>query len=333
MTDLTTTYLSLPLKNPLVASASPLTQSVEGAQALEGAGIAALVMHSLFEEEIIHESQELDHFLAYGTDISAESPAHWPESASFLLKPEAYIEKLAKIKKAVSIPVIASLNGVSSGGWTGYARRMEEAGADALELNLYYLPTAAALASTELEEAYVKLVQDVRQSIKIPLAVKLSPYFTALPNMAERLVNAGADALVLFNRFYQPDFDLEALEVTPNLVLSTSEDLRLPLRWIAILFGKTKADLALTSGVHTEQDVIKAMMAGARVAMMASELLAKGLGRIPELLAGVTAWMEEHEYASIQGMQGSLSQKAVREPAAFERANYVKALRSYRPLP
>jgi dihydroorotate dehydrogenase (fumarate) len=333
MKDLSTTYLGLELKNPLVASASPLSEKLETVQELEQAGVAAIVMHSLFEEEIIHESLELDHYLSYGEDISAESPRHWPEIDSYLLKPDLYIDKLTSYKKAVSIPIIGSLNGVSKGGWTDYAKRMEAAGADAVELNLYYLPANPSLAPDELEKSYIKLVGSVRKSIKIPLAVKLSPFFTALPHMAKQLVEAGADGLVLFNRFYQPDIDLEALEVTPHLVLSSSQDLRLPLRWIAILYERVKADFALTSGVHTAEDVIKAMMAGASVAMMASELLENGIRRIPVLLQEIEKWMVAHEYESIRQMRGSLSQKKVSSPATYERTNYMKALKTYRRLP
>jgi dihydroorotate dehydrogenase (fumarate) len=259
--------------------------------------------------------------------------SYLPDAGKYMLKPEIYIETLGKIKKAVKVPVIASLNGVSTGGWIKYARKMEDAGADALELNLYYLPTDPNLAGDELEERYVSLVGDVARSTKIPVAVKLSPFFTAIPNMAKRLVDAGAKGLVLFNRFYQPDIDLEELEVVPNLVLSNSHELRLPLRWIAILHGQIKADLALTSGVHTAEDVLKAMMAGANVAMMTSVLLKKGAAVVPQILADLEKWMTDHEYESIQQMRGSLSQKTVKEPAAFERANYVKALKSFRALP
>jgi dihydroorotate dehydrogenase (fumarate) len=229
--------------------------------------------------------------------------------------------------------VIGSLNGVSTGGWIKYARKMEDAGADAMELNLYYLPTSLSLTSSELEDAYVTLVRDVCRSIKIPVAVKLSPYFTSIPNVAQRLVEAGAKGLVLFNRFYQPDIDLELLEVTPNLVLSNTHEMRLPLRWIAILYGKVHADLALTSGIHDGQGVLKAMMVGAKAAMLASELLQNGVGRIPAILAEVEKWMLDHEYDSIQQMQGSLSMQNVKEPAAFERANYMKALKTFRILP
>lgn len=334
MTDLSTTYLGLRLKNPLVASAAqPVSDKVDKVVKLEEAGIAAVVMYSLFEEQIIHESLELDHYLSYGTETSAEVNAYYPQTGNFTLTPEAYIESLNKIKKAVKIPVIGSLNGVSTGGWIKYARKIEDAGADALELNLYYLPTDPAITSSELEENYVTLVGDICKSIKIPVAVKLSPFFTAIPNITKRLADAGAKGLVLFNRFYQPDIDLEALEVVPNLVLSTSNALRLPLRWIAILYGHIQADLALTSGVHTAEDVLKAMMAGASVAMMTSELLQKGFGRVPAILADLEQWMVDHEYQSIEQMRGSMSHRSVAEPAAFERANYMKVLNSFKSLP
>jgi len=333
MANLNTTYLGLKLKNPLVASASPLSEKVETVQKLEEAGIAAVVMYSLFEEQIIHESLELDHYLFTGTEISPEITAIYPQSGKYTLKPDVYVDTLGKIKKAVNIPIIGSLNGVSTGGWITYAKKIEAAGADALELNLYYLPTNPDFSSAQIEDNYENLVSDVRKSIKIPLAVKLSPFFTSIPNIARRLANAGADGLVLFNRFYQPDLDLEALEVVPNLILSTSHELRLPLRWIAILYGQINADLALTSGVHAVEDVLKAMMAGAKVAMLASELLQNGIGRVSALLRELETWMETHEYTSIQQMQGSMSQKSVKEPAAFERANYMKVLNSFRPLP
>jgi dihydroorotate dehydrogenase (fumarate) len=333
MVDLSTTYLGLNLKNPLVASASPLSQKVETAKKLEQAGIAAIVMYSLFEEQIIHESLELDHFLFYGSESSAEINSFYPQSGTYTLKAEAYIETLKKVKQAVNVPVIGSLNGVSTGGWIKYARSIEDAGADALELNLYFLPTNPALTAIQIEDNYITLVQNVRKSIKIPLAVKLSPFFTSIPNIAKRLVDAGANGLVLFNRFYQPDLDLEAMDVTPNLVLSTSNDLRLPLRWIAILSGKINADLALTSGIHTAEDVVKASMAGSSVAMIASELLEKGIDRVRILLAELEKWMTAHEYESIKQMKGSLSQESVKEPAAFERANYMKVLSSFKTMP
>lgn len=333
MTDLTTTYLGLKLKNPIVASASPLSEKVETAQQLEEAGVAALVMYSLFEEQIIHESLELDHFLFTGTEISPEINAFYPQTGRYSLKPDAYLEAVAKLKKALTIPVIGSLNGVSTGGWVKYARRIEEAGADALELNLYYLPTDPDLTAAALEDNYIALVSEVCNSVRIPVAVKLSPYFTALPNLARRLVSVGAKGLALFNRFYQPDLDIENLEVLPSLELSTSSELRLPLRWISILYGKVQADLALTGGVHTAEDVIKAMMAGAKVTLLASALLQRGPAYAASLLAEMQTWMEAHEYASVAQMQGSLSQAKVADPAAYERANYMKVLQSFRWLP
>jgi dihydroorotate dehydrogenase (fumarate) len=331
MVDLTTTYLGMKLKNPLVASASPLSEKVETVKKLEEAGIAAVVMYSLFEEQIIHESLELDHFLNQGSYISSESVgfSYLPEAGKYALAPDVYVETLKKLKQSVNIPVIGSLNGVSTGGWIKYAQKIQDAGADALELNIYYLPTDSSMVGAELERAYDTLVSDVHKSVKIPIAVKLSPFFTSIPNTAKRLVDAGANGLVLFNRFYQPDLDIEELVVTPNLVLSTSFELRLPLRWIAILYGHIQTDFALTTGIHTTEDVVKAVMAGANVTMMASELLQKGIGRVAEIRAGLENWLTEHEYDSIQQMRGSMSQKAVDEPAAFERANYMKVLSSY----
>src|SRR6266576_135879 len=329
MPDLTTTYLALQLKNPLVASASPLSKKMDSVRRIEDAGAAALVMYSLFEEQITHDSQELDHYLERGTNTFAESLSYFPDLGIYNLGPEPYLEHVHKIKQTGSIHVIGSLNGISSGGWVEYAHRIEKAGADALELNIYYLPTDLNLSSTELEEVYVNLVRDIRAKVRIPIALKLSPFFTALPSIAKRFVQAGADGLVLFNRFYQPDFDLETLEVVPNLELSTSYEVRLPLRWIALLYGRIEADFALTSGVHTAQDVLKAMMAGANVTMMTSALLTNGVGRLMHILNDLQEWMEEHEYASIRQMRGSMSQQAVADPAAFERANYMKALSSF----
>jgi dihydroorotate dehydrogenase (fumarate) len=327
--DLSTSYLGLPLKNPLVVSASPLSKRVDLARRLEDAGASALVMYSLFEEQITHESLELDYFLHRGTEVFSEALSYFPDLDHYNMGTEPYLDHVHAVKQAVNIPVIGSLNGISTGGWIEYAQRIEQAGADALELNIYYLPTDPNLTGAELEEEYVKLVRDVRASVKIPLALKLSPFFTSIPNMAKRFVEAGANGLVLFNRFYQPDFDLENLEVVPNLELSTSSELRLPLRWIAILSGQVAADFALTSGVHTALDVVKAMMAGASVAMMTSALLAHGIGQLTAILANLQEWMVEHEYDSIATMKGSMSQRAVAEPAAFERANYMKALSSF----
>jgi dihydroorotate dehydrogenase (fumarate) len=332
MTDLSTTYLGLRLKNPLVASASPLSKKVERARKLEEAGIAAIVMYSLFEEQIIHESLELDHYLSRGTDAFPEALSHLPDGGLYAVRPEAYLNQVAGLKKALTIPVIGSLNGVSRGGWTNYARRIQEAGADALELNLYFISTDLDMTSADIEEMQVELVAEVKSAITIPLAVKISPFVTSIPNFAKRLVDAGADGLVLFNRFYQPDFDLDELEIVHSLDLSTSSELRLPLRWISILSSTINTDFALTSGVHTHKDVLKAMMAGARVAMMASTLLYNGEQYVGPLLSELEHWIKEHEYLSIQQMQGSMSQKSVKEPAAFERANYMKVLNSFRTL-
>jgi dihydroorotate dehydrogenase (fumarate) len=333
MTDLSTTYLGLDLKNPLVASASPLSKKAENAKKLEEAGVSAIVMYSLFEEQIIHDSLELDHYLTRGTNSFAEAITYLPDIGTYNMGPDRYLEHLSDLKKEVSIPVISSLNGVSKGGWTNYARLMQDAGADAVELNMYYLSADPDLSGQELEDNYVELVKEVKAAISIPLAVKLSPFITALPNFACRLVEAGADGLVLFNRFYQPDFDLEELEVVRTLELSNSRDLLLPLRWISILHGKVEADLALTSGVHTAQDVLKAMMAGAKVAMSASAILREGYERVAVILNDLQAWMEAHEYESIKQMQGSMSQGSVAEPAAFERSNYIQILNEFRDLP
>ena len=251
MPDLTTTYLGMKLKNPLVASASPLSKKLDTVKKLEDAGISAVVMYSLFEEQIIHESQALDFFLSHGSESFAEALSYFPSMESYNVGPEDYLELIAKIKKSVSIPVIGSLNGVSTGGWVEYAKKIEQAGADALELNIYFVPTDADTSAVDLEQAHVDLVSDVRKQVSIPLAVKLSPFFTSLPNLASRLVKAGANGLVLFNRFMQPDLDIETLEVVPTINLSNSADMRLPLRWIAMLYGKVNADFALTSGVHT----------------------------------------------------------------------------------
>lgn len=331
--DLSTRYLGLELPHPLVASASPLSYTLAGIRQLEDAGIAAIVMHSLFEEQIEHESRTLDHFLDYGTYSFAEALDYFPEPQQFNVGPEEYLNLVSNAKKATNLPIIGSLNGVSPGGWTRYARYIEEAGADALELNLYYLPTDLTMTGSDIEQMYLGVIRDVKEVISIPLAVKIGPYFTALPHTATRFVHAGADALVLFNRFNQPDFDLETLEVTPRLVLSRSDELRLPLTWTAILYGRTRADLAITSGIHTHLDVLKATMAGANITMMASELLQHGLGRIHTMLNDLTAWMEGYGYDSIKTMRGSMSQQNISNPDAFERANYMKMLQSWRTDP
>lgn len=326
MPDLTTTYLGLSLKNPLVASASPLSKKLDRVRQLEDAGTSAIVMYSLFEEQITREIDELDCYLNLATNSYAEALSYFPDLEHYNVGPDGYLEHLRRVKEAVAIPVIGSLNGVSAGGWVEYAQKIEQAGADALELNIYYLPTDRELSSSTLEKIYVNLVREVRAAIHIPLALKLSPFVTALPHLARCLTEAGANGLVLFNRFYQPDFDLETFEVVPHLALSTSHELLLPLRWIALLYGRIHTDLALTSGVHRVQDVVKAVMAGANVTMLASELLLHGPERIRQLLEELGQWMEKHEYLSATQMRGCMSQHSVAEPAAFERANYLKAL-------
>ncbi len=329
--DLTTTYMGLKLKNPLVLSASPLTNSVDKVKAVEDAGAAAVVMHSLFEEQIIHDQQEIDHFLTTTSHNYAEALDYFPEPEEYRnLHAEEYLEQLRRLKEALDIPVIGSLNGVSAGGWMKYATEMEKAGADAIELNIYYVATDPNISCAEVEQMYIEDLKTVKQSVSIPVAMKLSPFFTAFGNMAKRLDEAGADALVLFNRFYQPDIDLERLEVTPNLQFSTSYEIRLPLRWIAILYGHLKASLAATSGVHNPEDALKLIMAGADVTMMTSAVLEYGPYAFERMLKGITRWMEEHEYESIQQMKGSMSYQHVAEPAAYERANYIRVLQSYR---
>jgi dihydroorotate dehydrogenase (fumarate) len=313
----------------VVVSASPMQQELDNIRRMEQAGAAAVVMHSLFEEQINVESEELNRWLENATESYAESLSYLPDLENYNHGPEAYLEHLAQAKKSVSIPVIASLNGTSLGGWTRYAKMMEEAGADAIELNTYYLATDASLAGADIEQKYVDLVKQVKASVRIPLAVKVSHFFTSIPNMMRRLAEAGADGLVMFNRFYQPEIDLEALEVVPHLVLSSSYELLLRLNWVAIVYDHVSADLAITGGVHTAQDVLKSMMVGAQVAMMTSALLESGIEHIRVVLRELSEWMQEHEYESIRQMQGSMSRAAVPDPSAFERANYMRVLSSY----
>lgn len=331
MVDLTTTYLGLALKNPLVPSASPLMRQLDNIRWLEDAGAAAVVLHSLFEEQILSESQKLDFILSYGVDSFPEALSYFPDVRSYNLGPDGYLEHIRRAKEAVSIPIIASLNGFSAGGWVDYARQIEQAGADALELNMYHIAADLHQDSASLEAMYLHLVYEIKRKVKIPLAVKLGAQFSAFANFALRVAEAGADGLVLFNRFYQPDIDLETLEVVPSVTLSSSAELRLRLRWIALLYGRVLADLAVTGGVHSGEDVIKSMMVGANVAMMTSALLQNGIDHLAGVLAVVERWMTEHEYESIQQMRGSMSYKNVSHPAAFERANYMRVLRAYEP--
>ena len=329
MIDLTTSYMGLDLKNPLVVSASPLGQDLNAMVRAEEAGAAAIVLHSLFEEQIHLESADLDRFLDNGAESFPEALSYFPDMADYNLGPEGYLEHIREAKLVLGVPLIASLNGASLGGWVRFAKEIEEAGADALELNVYFLPTDPDVSGAAVEDRYVEIVRAVRESVRLPLAVKIGPFFSAPAAFARRLSEAGADALVLFNRFYQPDFDLTTLEVRPNLHLSTPDELLLRLHWVAILHGQVSADLAVTGGVHTGRDVLKAMMAGARVAMTTSALLHYGVGRLKTFLDELIFWMEENEYSSIRQMQGSMSMRSVGDPAAFERANYMKVLRSY----
>ncbi len=329
--DLTTTYMGLKLKNPLVHSSSPLSSELDMVKRLEDAGIAAVVMYSLFEEQINREAEAIDHFLTTYNESYSEALSYFPEPEEFHnIEAEDYIEHISRLKDGVDIPVIASLNGISTGGWMKYARRLVDAGADALELNVYYIPTDPNMTASDIEQMYLDDLKTVKSEVNVPVAMKLNPYFSAFANMAVKLDRAGADALVLFNRFYQPDIDLETLEVVPNLKLSSSYEIRLPLRWIAILYELVDCDLAATSGVHTAADVLKLVMAGADVTMMTSLLLKEGPQAVSRILEDMQSWMDEHEYESIEQMKGSMSYQAVAEPSALVRANYIKTLQSYR---
>lgn len=328
--DLSTTYMGMKLKNPLVASASPLSKTIDSAKKCEDAGLSAIVCHSLFEEQLTHDAGELDHFLTTNSESYAEALTYFPEITDFNLGPSEYLEHINKLKSSLSIPVIGSLNGVSNGGWINYAKQIEQAGADAIELNIFYIPTDFENDSTVVEDMYVEIIRAIKTVVKIPVAVKLSPYFSAMANMAKKIDNAGADAMVLFNRFYQPDIDLETLDVFPNIELSNQWELRLPLRWIAVLHGNIKASLAATSGIHTHTDVLKVMMVGGDAAMICSELLRNGIQRASEILNDLKLWMEEKEYESIEQMKGSMDYRSVSQPAAYERANYMKVLNSFK---
>ena len=327
--NLSTKYMGISLKNPLVASASPLSKETSNIKKLEDAGASAVVMYSLFEEQIVHEQKELDYYLTRGSESFAEALTYFPQ-IEYHLEPHLYVEHIRKAKEAVDIPIIGSLNGVSNTGWSNYAKEIEEAGADAIELNIYYIPTDPSLSSADIENLYLENLKRVKDIVNIPVAIKLSPYLSSVANMAKRLFEAGADGLVFFNRFYQPDINLDELEVEPGVVLSTSNDLRLPLRWIAILYGKIKASLAATTGIHTAVDALKMVMAGADVTMPCATLLKNGIGRLSEIEEEMTVWMEKRGYDSIEQIKGIMSHKSVANPAAFERANYMKALNEYK---
>lgn len=330
--DLTTTYLGLNLRTPLVASASPLSEHLDTIKRLEDVGASAVVIYSLFEEQLRMQEVELEYHMTQGTESFAEALTYFPEPETFNLGPDGYLEHIRKAKEAVNIPIIASLNGATLGGWTKFAAKMQQAGADAIELNIYYIPTDFNLPSDAVERTYLEILKAVKSAVTIPVALKLSPYFSNMANMAKQLDDAGADGLVLFNRFYQPDIDLEELEIRPNVLLSTPQALRLPLRWIAILHGRINASLAATSGIHTAEDVLKMLMVGADATMMASALLRNGVDHLRLVEQGVQQWMEAHEYESVRQMQGSMSQMKSGDAAAFERAQYMKALTTYRPV-
>lgn len=328
MSDLSTEYLGLRLRTPLVPSASPLSEEVDNIRRMEDAGAAAVVLHSLFEEQLRTDAHELEHHLTQGTESYAESLTFFPEPDTFHIGPETYLNHIRQAKQAVNIPIIASLNGTTAGKWIDYAKQIEQAGADALELNIYWLPTDVRVSGAEIEANYLEIVRSTRAAVKLPLAVKLSPYFSSLGNMAQQIVTAGAQGLVLFNRFYQPDIDVESLEVRPTVLLSTPLVLRLPMTWIAVLYGRIEADLAATSGIHTHRDVLKMLMAGASVTMLCSVLLKRGIEHISEIESHLVQWMETHEYESVQQMQGSVSQRHSADPSAFERTQYMKAIQS-----
>jgi len=327
--DLSTKYLGMTLRSPLVASASPLSEDINSIRKLEDAGIGAVVLYSLFEEQLRLEQEEYNFHTTQGTEAFAESLSYFPEVEDYKLGPELYLEHIQKAKSAVDVPIIASLNGSSLGGWTDYAKDIESAGADALELNIYYIPTDESVTGAAVEQQYVDILKAVKGAIKIPVALKLSPFFSNFSNMAKRFDDAGADSLVLFNRFYQPDIDLDEYEVTPNLLLSQSSAMRLPMRWIAILKDNIKADLAATSGIHTGTDVIKMLLVGANVTMLCSSLLKHGINHVKNIEDHMKQWMREQEYNSVMELQGSMSQKKTADPSSFERAQYMKAITKY----
>lgn len=331
--DLSTKYLGMDLRTPLVVSASPLSEDLDNIRRMEDAGAAAVVLHSLFEEQLTHDLFELEHYLTYGTDSFAEATSFFPSVPHFHVGPEGYLNHIRKAKDAVAVPIIGSLNGISTGGWTTYAAEIEQAGADALELNIYHIAADPQLSGEEVEESYLDIVREVRSRVTIPVAVKVSPFFTSFAHMARRFADAGANGLVLFNRFYQPDVNLETLEVQPNVILSTPQALRLPMRWIAILYGHIEASLAATSGVHTAADALKMLMVGADVTMLCSALFRRGIAHLAVIERELKDWLVEHEYTSVGQLRGSMSQRHCAHPSEFERAQYVRALHSYLPRP
>jgi len=329
--DLTTRYLGLNLRTPLVPSASPLSDDLDSIRRMEDCGASAIVLHSVFEEQVKGELEAVEHHLAYGTDSFPEALSFFPKPSEFITGPEEYLGKVRNAKEAVRIPIIASLNGAGIGGWIDYAKQIQQAGADALELNIYWIPTEMDKSSAEVEQSYLDIVKAVKSVVRIPIAVKLSPFFSNMANFAKRLDDTGINGMVLFNRFYQPDINLDELEIQPNIHLSSPQDMRLPLRWIAILYGRIKADLAATSGIHSAQDVLKMLMVGADVTMLCSVLFNRGLGILREIETEMADWLSEHDYQSVRQLQGTMSQKYCADPAAFERAQYMRAIMSYRP--
>ncbi|MBZ8181083.1 dihydroorotate dehydrogenase-like protein [Oscillatoria salina] len=330
--DLTTNYLGLELRSPLVVgAAAPLTENIDRLQQMEDAGASAVVLHSLFEEQIRQEQLELHYHLEQGTESFAEALTYFPEPDIFHVAGEQYLKHIQQAKSRVKIPIIASLNGSTLGGWTDYAKKMAEAGADAIELNIYHIPTDLNISGEEIEKRYIEVLQSVKSTVNIPVAVKLSPYFSNIANMAKKLTEAGADGLVLFNRFYQPDIDIETLEVNPHVLLSTPQAMRLPMRWIAILYGRVNADFAATSGIHKAVDVVKMLMVGAKVTMIVSVLLRHGIGHLKSIETDLKVWLEEHEYESVKQLQGSMSQINCPNPTEFERVQYMKAIQNYHP--
>ncbi len=327
--NLSTKYLGLNLKNPLVIAACPLSGKLDWLKRLEAAGAAAAVLPSLFEEQIEHDEMEMTKAQEFGTESFAEALTYFPEPQDYRSEPEEYLEMISQAKKAVKMPIIASLNGTSKGGWVRYAKMMQDAGADALELNVYYIATDADMNGQEVETRYLDLVSAVKSSVSIPLAVKVGPYFSAMANMAKRLAHAGADGLVLFNRFLQPDINLDTLETTPKLMLSDPYELLVPLRWVAILHGRVNISLAVTSGIHSGAALIKSLLAGADVGMIASVIYKEGLEYVGTMLKELTDWMEEKEYQSVEQLKGSMSQENCPDPEAFARGNYMKTLISY----
>lgn len=328
--NLTTTYMGLKLKNPLVASASPLSHSVDGIRRLADAGASAVVMFSLFEEQLRQDAAEMDHFLSAGTESFAEALSYFPAMDEYAVGPSEYLDILHRASQQVGIPIIGSLNGVSREGWVDYAKRMQEAGANGIELNVYYIPSDPRTTGADVEQRHLDVLTAVKEAVTVPVAIKLSPFFSSMAHMAQRLDQAGADALVLFNRFYQPDFDLDRLQVLPNLNLSTPNEIRLPLLWIAVLKGKIRASLGASRGVHSALEVAKYVMAGADAVMMASVLLKHGAGHLATILKDFEAWMAQNDYDSVEQMKGAMSQSSVADPTAFERANYIKILQKYK---